>query len=144
LGGDFNIILTLEEKSGGLKSMHHDNTKFIHLIDNLNLIDTKTRNGSFTWSNKRAGTQHLANILDSFLISKNLMLEGPIIEANILLKLGSYHWPVQFWVDTIATPKYKPFRFEKLWLTHPDFPDLSYTWWDKEEIMHGTQMYRFQ
>jgi endonuclease/exonuclease/phosphatase family metal-dependent hydrolase len=55
------------------------------------------------------GSQHIASRLDHFLISENLMLEGPLIEANILPKSGSDHWPVQLWVDTIATPKYKPF-----------------------------------
>jgi hypothetical protein len=53
------------------------------------------------------------------------MLEGPLIEANILPKLGSDHWPVQLWMDMIATPKLKPFHFEKFWINHPDFPELS-------------------
>jgi exonuclease III len=94
LGGDFNMILTLEEKSGGLKRLDQDSTKFIHLIDRLNLIDIETRNGSFTWTNKRAGVQHIANRLDHFLISENIMLEGPLIEANILPRTSSDHWPV--------------------------------------------------
>jgi hypothetical protein len=43
-----------------------------------------------------------------------------MVEATILPKSGSDHWPVQLWIDTIATPKFKPFRFEKFWLTHPE------------------------
>jgi exonuclease III len=86
LGGYFNIILTLEEKSGGLKCLDQDSNKFHHLIDSLNLIDIETRNGPFTWTNKRAGTQHIASRLDHFLISENIMLEGPLIEADILPK----------------------------------------------------------
>jgi len=52
LGGDFNIILTLEEKSGGLKCLEQDSNKFCHLIDSLNLIDIETRNGPYTCTNK--------------------------------------------------------------------------------------------
>jgi hypothetical protein len=44
----------------------------------------------------------------------------------------------------IAIPKLKPFRFEKFWLTHPDFQELSQQWWENAEIHHGTRMYRFQ
>jgi hypothetical protein len=62
------------------------------------------------------------------------MLEGPMVYSNILSKAGSDHWTVQFWIDTIATPKLKPFRFEKLWLTHPDFQELAQDWWTNVEI----------
>jgi exonuclease III len=144
LGGDFNMVLTLEEKSGGLKCLDQDSANFNHLIDKLHLINIETRNGSFTWTNKRVGTQHIARKLDCFLISENLMLEGPLIESNILPSTGSDHWAVQLWIDTISTLKYKPFFFEKFWLKHPDFLDLSRTWWVQAEIEHGSRMYKFQ
>ena len=91
LGGDFNMILTLEEKSGGLKRLDQDSTKFIHLIYRLNLINIETINGSFKWTKKREGVQHIANILDCFLISENIMLEGPLIEAKIFPRTSSDH-----------------------------------------------------
>jgi hypothetical protein len=82
--------------------------------------------------------------LDCFLIFESIMLDDPVLEANILPKSGSDHWPVSLWLDTGATPKLKPFRFEKFWLTHPDFHELSTTWWRQAEIAHGTCMYKFQ
>jgi exonuclease III len=144
LGGDFNIILTLEEKTGGTKRLDQDSGKFRALIDQLNLVDIETRNGIFTWSNRRSGHQHVACRLDRFLISEALLLEDPAIEANILPKIGSDHWPVSLCLDAGATPKLKPFRFEKFWLSHPDFHQLSNSWWKQEEIEHGTCMYKFQ
>jgi hypothetical protein len=72
------------------------------------------------------------------------MLEGLVLEANILPKSGSDHWPIQFWIDTTSAPKFKPFRFEKLWLTHPYFQELSHKWWSEATITHGTLMYIFQ
>jgi len=39
LGGDFNMILTLEEKTDGTKCLEKDSGKFITLIDHLNLVD---------------------------------------------------------------------------------------------------------
>jgi hypothetical protein len=71
------------------------------------------------------------------------MLEGPMVESNILLKAGSDHWPVQFWIDTIATPKLKPFRFQKFWLIHPDFQEVARTWWTNAEIQQGAKMFYF-
>jgi hypothetical protein len=144
IGGDFNIILTLEEKMGGTKRLDQDSGKFITLIDQLNLIDIETRNGIFTWSNHRSGHQHVASRLDRFLISESLLLDDLVLEANILPKDGSDHWPVSLWLDIGAMPKLKPFRFEKFWLNHPDFQNLSKTWWRQAEIDHGTCMYKFQ
>ena len=48
IGGDFNIILTLEEKSRGTKQLEHDSGKFQMLMDQLKLIDIETRNEVFT------------------------------------------------------------------------------------------------
>jgi hypothetical protein len=75
---------------------------------------------------------------------ENLLLEGPLVESNILLKASSDHWPVQLWVDTIATPKLKPFRFENFWLSHPDFQEMAHHWWSTVETLMGTKMYCFQ
>jgi hypothetical protein len=114
------------------------------LIDQLKLIDIETRNGIFTWSNRRSGPQHVSCRLDRFLISESIMLEDPVLEANILPKSGSDHWPVSLWLDIGATPKLKPFHFKKFWFTHPDFQELSQSWWRQDEISHGTSMYKFQ
>jgi hypothetical protein len=75
-------------------------------------------NGTFTWYNRRSSPHQIACILDLFLISKTSMLEGPMIEENILPKLGSDHCPVQILIDSISMPKFKPFLFEKVWLNH--------------------------
>jgi hypothetical protein len=63
LGGDFNMILMLEEKKGGTKWLEPDNGKFKTLIDQLNLVDIETRNGTFTWSNRRSDTSRWHVIL---------------------------------------------------------------------------------
>jgi hypothetical protein len=48
LGRDFNMILTLEEKTKGTKRLEQDNGKFKSPIDQLNLVDIETRDGIFT------------------------------------------------------------------------------------------------
>jgi hypothetical protein len=72
------------------------------------------------------------------------MEEGPHMESLILQKSGLDHWTICLSLETRETPKYKPFRFEKFWLSHPDFHQLAKTWWAQAEIEYGTSMYRFQ
>ena len=50
---NFNMILTLEEKTRGTKWLEKDSGKFKTLIEKLNMVDMETRNGIFTWSNRR-------------------------------------------------------------------------------------------
>jgi mannosylglycoprotein endo-beta-mannosidase len=144
LGGDFNMILTLEEKTGGIKRLEQDSGKFKALIDQLKLVDIENNNGIFTWSNRRTGNQHIACRLDRFLVTEEIMDSGSHLESLILPRAGSDHWPLALQVDLGEPPRYKPFRFEKFWLTHPDFKRLATSWWAEAKIEHGSCMYRFQ
>jgi hypothetical protein len=42
MGGDFIMILTLEEKTGGTKRLEQDSDKFKTLIEQLNMVDMET------------------------------------------------------------------------------------------------------
>jgi hypothetical protein len=72
------------------------------------------------------------------------MDSGSHIESLILPRAGSDHWAVALQMDLGEPPRYKPFRFEKFWLAHPDFNRLASSWWEQAAIDHGTCMYRFQ
>jgi hypothetical protein len=119
------MILTLEEKTGGTKRLEQDSGKFRTLIDQLNIVDAEARNGIFTWSNRILGHQQIACQLYRFLVVEALLVKDPSIEANILPLASSDHWHVSVSIDTGATPKLKPFRFDKFWLSHPDFHRLK-------------------
>jgi exonuclease III len=125
IGGDFNMILTLEDKTGGTKRLEQDSGKFKALIDHLKLIDIETSNGIYTWSNRRSGHQHIACRLDRFLVTEELMETGSDLDSLILPKAGSDHWPLALQLSLGEPPKFKPFRFEKFWLSHPDFTRLA-------------------
>ena len=38
----------------------------------------------------------------------------------------------------------KTFRFEKLWLLHPEFQEKLKYWWEKSPPIIGTHIYQFQ
>jgi exonuclease III len=144
VGGDFNIIRSLEEKKGGSRRLDRDSDAFNNLIDDLRLIDLEAINGTHTWTNRRTGTHQIACKLDRFLVSEPTIMDGTAMETTILNRTGSDHWPIQLWMEVPATPGKKPFRFEQFWLDHPDFQANIRGWWKEAEISHGTKMYRFQ
>jgi len=63
----------------------------------------------------------VASKLDRFIISEDLMFNHKEMVASMLPFGGSDHWPIQLEVQGIGTPKNRPFLFENIWLTHPDF-----------------------
>lgn len=110
----------------------------------MKLVDTNTRNGLFTWNNKRGGESHVASKLDRFIISEDLILIDKEIIARVLPFGGSDHWPVQLEVQVIGTPGNRPFRFENIWLTHLEFISNIKKWWSKDLKIQGMKMFLLQ
>jgi len=138
------MIMGLEEKNGGNHSLGNDIMLFNHTIGLLNLIDVETDNGSFTWSNRCLGAQHVSSRLDRFLIFEAIMMDGVAWNATVIDTMGSNHWPILLTLNITGTPGIKTFLFEKFWLTHPYFQANIKAWWEEVALQIGTPMYRFQ
>eukprot|EP00253_Pinus_taeda_P030879 PITA_30879 len=110
-------------------------------LKNLKLVDVETNNGLFTWNNKRGGESQVASKLDRFIISEDLMLLEKEIVASVLPIGGSDHWPIQLEIQGIGTPRNRPFRFENIWLSHPDFINNIEKWWAEDLQIQGTRMF---
>ena len=52
LGGDFNLVKNIDEKKGGIWKLNPISEYFNEFIANLELVDVRTTNGTFTWNNK--------------------------------------------------------------------------------------------
>jgi hypothetical protein len=107
-------------------------------------VDIRTSNGQFTWNNKINLHHQVATRLDRFLVSESIILQGLALEGNILPWGGSDHWPVRLEENFQATPKNRPFRFEKFWIDHPTFKENIKAWWQEEIQEQGTKMFRLQ
>ena len=71
----------------------------------------------------------MASKHDRFIISEELILTGHNFVAMILPFGGLNHWPIQLEVSFIGTPRNRPFRFENIWLSNPNFIDNIERWW---------------
>lgn len=107
-------------------------------------MDIETKNGNFTWNNKQGGASQVASKLDRFIISEDLILIGLDMSVFILTFGGLDHWPIQLEASFIGTPKDKPFRFENVWLTHPDFISNIGRWWVEDIPIQGMNMFLLQ
>ena len=110
----------------------------------MGLVDNGKINGTFTWNNKRGGASQVTSRLDRFIISEDLFLPGLAITAFIIPFGGSYHWPISLEATFMGTPRNKPFRFENVWLSHPEFTTNIDKWWREDLNTQGTRMFLLQ
>eukprot|EP00253_Pinus_taeda_P032499 PITA_32499 len=101
---------TLSEKEGGIRKLNKDSESFLYFINTAKLVDIHPKSGAFTWNNRRGGERQIASRLDRFLISESLLLEGVIVESDILPSGRSDHWPISLMAAIQGTPRNKPFR----------------------------------
>ena len=85
LGGDFNLITSLDEKKGGRCWSEEECEIFRDTIEDLRLVDITPSEGRFTWNNKRKGDSHIASLQDRFLVSKSIIDLGSELQSSIIL-----------------------------------------------------------
>lgn len=129
IGGDFNLIRTLDEKKGGIRRTNQFMDMFNDMIADQRLVDMLTINGIYTWNNRRGGKNQIASRLDRFLVYESIMNRDVFLEAKIMLALGSDHWPIRLVIDIKKNSGKKSFRFESFWLRNPHFLEKVEEWW---------------
>ncbi|MBA0635339.1 hypothetical protein Godav_024905 [Gossypium davidsonii] len=65
--------------------------EFSDILDDLSLVDVKTSNGWFTWSNNREGANLVKERLDRFLISEDMIENLPFITTKVVRQSKSDH-----------------------------------------------------
>lgn len=70
MAGDFNALLELDDKVGGLKKSTQVMEDFRLFIDEMRVMDIVPKNGKFTWTNKRHNFSNISERLDRFFAGK--------------------------------------------------------------------------
>ena len=71
--------------------LNKDSLVFQSFTNNMNLVESDSSNGLFTWNNKRGGEGLVASTLDRFMISEDLMFLNSEITARVIPFGGSDH-----------------------------------------------------
>ncbi|TYG71121.1 hypothetical protein ES288_D05G368800v1 [Gossypium darwinii] len=94
--GDFNAILNDSEKEGGHKEPRAMMEDFREILEELSLMNVKTFNGWFTWSNNRDGNGLVKERLDRFVISDDIVEKclflPPLLCASLSLTMKLSLW----------------------------------------------------
>ncbi|XP_010451890.1 PREDICTED: uncharacterized protein LOC104734083 [Camelina sativa] len=132
VGGDFNTIVRIDERSGGNGRLSPDSLEFGDWIQRLSLIDMGFLGNKFTWRRGRTENNFIAKRLDRVLCCAHSRLKWQDASVTHLPFLALDHAPLylQLCPDVVRDASRRPFRFEAAWLKHPSFKDLLVASWD--------------
>lgn len=129
--GDFNMLLTSEDKRGGKPIAGPSRNPFRFFVDEFELIDLGFIGFPFTWSNKRVGSALVQERLDRGFANSSWKLTYPEASITHLQAFRSDHRPLLFQLYSSQPSLAKPFRFESMWVTHLGTGTIIQTAWHK-------------
>ncbi|KAK4385625.1 hypothetical protein Sango_2686500 [Sesamum angolense] len=113
--GDFNAILSQQEKRGGRPFASASRNNLGDEIDACNLIDLGFVGPRFTWNNKRPGCANIQSRLDSGVANVDWCLLYPKSIIFHLLAIASDHCPLLLDTHPNSANRPRPFFFEEMW-----------------------------
>ncbi|XP_020272510.1 uncharacterized protein LOC109847689 [Asparagus officinalis] len=141
VGGDFNAIISAEEKMGGAPISDADTEDFQNFISSSQLLHIKSIGCFYTWNNKQDTNTRVWSRIDRILINDKWLHHYTTSQVEFLVLMCSDHSPALVSVGEEDFQGKKPFKFYKMWTKHPNFFALVNSVWGQE--IKGYNMYQF-
>lgn len=130
--GDFIVILSPEEKSGGRPFTIQESEDFQDFLQDAKLSDLGFCGSKFTWCNNRSGMARIYKRLDWGLVNQNWLDKNITTTVTHLAKVGSDHSPLLVESKELSQNAKKSFKFLKFWIHQPGFQEVVRAAWDME------------
>ena len=136
--GDFNVIRSDIERCGGRPRNRVAIDEFNRWIHQGGLLEMNSQGGKFTWCNGQQGLSRAWAKLDRVLLDANFLSLFPTAHCLYLPRTTSDHCPmvIEFLSDPFSYGP-PPFRFQQMWVEHPDFMTLVQKVWYESVIGSG-------
>jgi hypothetical protein len=129
--GDFNAVLSQDEKMGGRPIAISANSGFKSFINHFGMVDLGFAGNPFTWSNLRLGAETIKERLDRGLATSNWILLHPEYSLLHIPAHNSDHNPISLNTNSQSPFLPRPFRFEEFWSKDPSCGKTIETAWKR-------------
>ncbi|KAG5553330.1 hypothetical protein RHGRI_011260 [Rhododendron griersonianum] len=136
--GDFNQVLRVEDKLGGMVPSQNSLSSFHEMISECGLVDLEFKGPKFTWRNNRSTENFIMERID--MAFANAMWREIHDQAMVFVEaaIGSDHNPLILNTSVPLNKVGKPFRFESFWVTEEECKEVISGAWNQgyeEELM---------
>ncbi|XP_035545050.1 uncharacterized protein LOC109016147 [Juglans regia] len=136
--GDFNIIRDDSERRGGRPRPRAAMEDFNSWIEHCGLIEMRSLGRRFSWCNGQRGLSRSWGKLDRCFINASGLSNFPDAVCSYLARSTSDHSPM--FLEMKKDPFVygpPPFRFQQMWIEHPDFSSFVEHVWQEEVVGTG-------
>ncbi|XP_034229350.1 uncharacterized protein LOC117638326 [Prunus dulcis] len=140
LMGDFNNICTSGKKIGGSAIAPAVLAEFNDFINLCEVISLSATGVPFTWCNGHKDASVIYERLDRVLVNPNWLNLYPNCVLQNLPIIRSDHGPISLSCTTKnKSNNSRSFKFEAMWLSHPDFPRIFNQAWNVGYLGNASQ-----
>ena len=119
-----------EDKFGGRPVNISRALRFQECLDTCRLIDIGFSGPHFTWSNHRPLTDLIQERINRIFANAEWNKIYPEANVKHLERVQSDHCPILVCLEHSQQARLqRPFRFQPIWLSHPDFPNVVRDAW---------------
>ncbi|XP_021767614.1 uncharacterized protein LOC110732003 [Chenopodium quinoa] len=127
--GDFNSILSCEDRINGAMVTNYETKDFQNLIDDLALSEIKSKGSFFSWCNKAHNGSRTYSRIDRGIVNQDWIDAYGHVEAIYLPPSLSDHNPVLLDIFHSHLGKGRPFRFLNCLANHDVFLSVVDSAW---------------
>ncbi|XP_074305636.1 uncharacterized protein LOC141640856 [Silene latifolia] len=138
VAGDFNCVLTADERIGGVFS-RTDAEPFLNCIHQCELIDSPAMGAMYTGNNKQCPADRVYSKLDRWLINQEWQISYPDLIAQFLPEGLFDHTPCLVSNGSQQIAKVKPFKYFNMWSRALNFHEGVQEGWQCHN--KGTKMF---
>ncbi|KAI0496464.1 hypothetical protein KFK09_022781 [Dendrobium nobile] len=132
IGGDFNCILSKEDKRGGKRFYLSKGSKDMkNFMINNDFHDIGFVGPRYTWCNNKEGNSRIWEGLDRCLLNSKAIHNVPMAKVRHLPRIASDHAPISINLVEYQNQKSSFFRFEDTWKTYPATWNIILKAWKK-------------
>ncbi|KAH0714753.1 hypothetical protein KY284_007658 [Solanum tuberosum] len=133
IGGDFNVIISDEEKIGGMPVYPNEYEDFAFCVNSCDLVEVSFKGSPFIRWNGRIDDQCIFKRLDRYMMNQVGLGYFGLVESEHLARTGSDHAPMLLTCGQKTDVVKRPFRFLKFWSEHVEFQQVVKDSWISEE-----------
>ncbi|XP_026450516.1 uncharacterized protein LOC113350588 [Papaver somniferum] len=139
--GDFNTILSCDEKVEGRSPLRLSMTNFNNCLDHCGLLQAPKSGIQFSWCNNRVGKKRILCDLDKAFFNAKWLELYASWRYKVGVKGVSDHGALMGSTTDIRKPQNIPFRYQPIWTSHPKFLQFLKQSWEEE--YNGNHVFSF-
>ncbi|XP_026417310.1 uncharacterized protein LOC113312789 [Papaver somniferum] len=140
--GDFNAVVSPNEKFGCRSPNRRAMLDFTTCLDNCELLQAPKTGLQFSWSNCQYGNKRILCCLDRAMFNNIWLQKYADWGYKVGLRIDSDHAPLLDGCANIPKPKNVSQKFQKMWISHPTFMKVVQDCWS--ELIEGDPAFVFQ